>query len=103
VVLDPDHWLAFGMPEEMAILRRSRTSFEVAERGVNVAVFSPDPLLCGYAPADYPEELSKRSWLIVENVGRGKAVLFADDPLFRMFVEGEHQFVFNALILGPGF
>ncbi len=103
VVLDPDHWLAFGMPEKMAVLKRSRTSFAVAERGVNVAVFSPEPLLCGYAPTEYTEELSKRSWLIVENVGRGQAVLFADDPLFRMFVEGQHQFVLNALILGPGF
>jgi len=103
IVLDTDHWLAFGMPETMGIVRRGRTSFAITERGVNVAVFSPEPLLCGYAPPDYTAELATRSWLIVENVGRGNAVLFADDPLFRMMAEGGHQFVLNALILGPGF
>lgn len=103
VVLDPGHWLAFGMPTEMAILKRGRRSFAIAERGVNVAVFTREPLLSGYAPAEWPEELSKRAWLVVENVGRGKAVLFADDPLFRMLTEGEYQLLLNAIVLGPGY
>lgn len=103
IVLDPDHWLAFGMPERMGILKRGGTSFDITERGVNVGVFMPEPLLCGYAGPDFAEGLSTQAWLIVGNVGRGKVVLFADDPLWRMFLEGEHQFVLNALILGPAF
>ena len=103
VVLDPGHWLGFGMPQRMAILKRGSRAFNIADRGVNVAVFSPEPLLSGYAPPEAIEEYSKKAWLIVENVGRGKAVLFADNPFYRMFLEGEHQFILNALILGPGY
>ena len=51
----------------------------------------------------FEEELAKKAWLLVENVGRGKAVLFADNPLYRMFLESEHQLVLNAIVLGTGF
>ena len=103
VVLDPDHWMAFGMPEEMAVLKQGGRGFAVTDRGVNVAVFSEESLLSGYAPPDREEELAKMSWLIVQNVGRGKAVLFADNPFYRMFLESEHQLILNAIVLGTGF
>ncbi|MCJ7629488.1 MAG: hypothetical protein MUO50_14025 [Longimicrobiales bacterium] len=103
VVLDPDHWMAFGLPEEMAVLKRGDRGFGITDRGVNVAVFSEESLLSGYAPSDFEEKLSKKSWLIVESVGRGQAVLFADNPLYRMFLESEHQMVLNAIVLGTAF
>jgi len=103
VVLDPDHWMAFGMPEEMAVLKRGERGFGISDRGVNVAVFAPESLLSGYAPPDFEEKLSKKAWLIVEGVGRGQAILFADNPLYRMFLESEHQLVLNAVVLGTGF
>ena len=95
--------MAFGMPEEMAVLKQGRTGFAVSDRGVNVAVFSEESLLSGYAPPDREEDLAKQAWLIVENVGRGTAVLFADNPFYRMFLESEHQLVLNAIVLGTGF
>jgi len=103
VVLDPDHWMAFGMPEEMAVLKRGDRGFAVTERGVNVAVFPPESLLSGYAPPDFQDDLSKKAWLIVEGVGRGQAVLFADSPFYRMFLRGEHQLILNAIVLGTAF
>ncbi|MBT8396694.1 MAG: hypothetical protein KJN92_07000, partial [Gemmatimonadetes bacterium] len=103
VILDPDHWMAFGLPDEMAILKRGPRGFAVSDRGVNVAVFAEESLLSGYAPPDYEEELSKKAWLLLENVGRGNAVLFADNPLYRMFLESEHQLVLNAVVLGTAF
>ena len=72
VVLDPDHWMAFGLPEEMAIMKRGARGFAVSDRGVNVAVFSEESLLSGYAPPDFEEELSKKAWLLVEGVGGGQ-------------------------------
>lgn len=103
VVLDPDAWLAFGLPEEMAILKRGDRGFGISDRGVNVAVFSEESLLSGYAPPDFEEKLSKKAWLLTEGVGRGQAVLFADSPFYRMFLEGEHQLILNAILLGPAF
>jgi hypothetical protein len=70
---------------------------------VNVAVFAEESLLSGYAPSDFEEELSKKAWLVVEGVGRGQAILFADSPVYRMFLESEHQLVLNAIVLGTGF
>ncbi len=103
VVLDPDHWMAFGLPEEMAVMKRGSRGFAVTDRGVNVAVFAEESLLSGYAPSDFEEELSKKAWLLLESVGRGNAVLFADNPLYRMFLESEHQLVLNAVVLGTAF
>jgi hypothetical protein len=103
VVLDPDHWMSFGLPEEMAILKRGDRGFGITDRGVNVAVFAQESLLSGYAPPDFEEELSKKAWLVVEGVGRGQAVLFADSPVYRMFLESEHQMVLNAVVLGTAF
>ncbi len=102
-VLDLDHWLAFGMPEQVGVVRRGTRAFNITEKGINVGVFSRQPLLSGYAPPDVPEELSRKAWLIVENVSGGNVVLFADNPLFRMFIEGQHQLVLNAIVLGPAF
>jgi len=102
IVLDTDHWLAWGMPERIGILKRGGGGFTVSPQGMNVGVFSEMPLLSGYAPPQVPGELARLSWLIVEDVGRGKVILFADNPLFRMFLEGEFQLVLNAIILGPG-
>ena len=103
VALDPDHWMAFGLPERMAVLKRGDDGFAVTEEGVNVAGFAEESLLSGYARPGLEEELAKKSWLIVEGVGRGQAVLFADNPLYRMFLEGQHQLVLNAVVLGTGF
>jgi hypothetical protein len=95
--------MAFGLPEEMAVLKSGERGFAITERGVNVAVLAEESLLSGYAPADFEEKLSKKAWLTVENVGSGKAVLFADNPLYRMFLKSEHQLVLNAIVLGTGF
>ena len=95
--------MSFGLPEEMAILKRGDRGFGITDRGVNVAVFAQESLLSGYAPPDFEEELSKKAWLVVEGVGRGQAVLFADSPVYRMFLESEHQMVLNAVVLGTAF
>jgi len=103
VVLDPDHWLSFGVPEEMAIMKRGDNGFQLTDRGVNVAVFAQESLLSGYAPPDLEETLAKKAWLIQEGVGGGQAILFADNPFYRMFLESEHQLILNAVVLGTGF
>jgi hypothetical protein len=87
----------------MAVLKRGGTGFQLTDRGVNVAVFAEESLLSGYAPPDFEEELAKKVWLIQEGVGGGQAILFADNPFYRMFLESEHQLILNAVVLGTGF
>ena len=47
------------------------------------------------------EDLGASAWLAAANVGRGKLVLFADDPLFRLMWPSQFVLFTNALLLGP--
>jgi hypothetical protein len=47
------------------------------------------------------EDLGASAWLVAANVGRGKLVLFADDPLFRLMWPSQFVLFTNALLLGP--
>jgi hypothetical protein len=47
------------------------------------------------------EDLGASAWLVAATVGRGKLVLFADDPLFRLMWPSQFVLFTNALLLGP--
>ena len=49
------------------------------------------------------ERMAQSTWLAQASVGRGSLILFAEDPLFRMFWYSGFQVYANALILGPAF
>jgi hypothetical protein len=46
--------------------------------------------------------LTGAAWASVESVGRGKVVIFAEDPLFRAFWRGTAGLFNNALLMAPG-
>ncbi len=48
------------------------------------------------------KHLDQGSWLAMKRSGRGKYILFADDPVFRHFWYGTFQPYVNALVIGPG-
>jgi len=47
------------------------------------------------------EDLGASAWLVAASVDRGKVVLFADDPLFRLMWPSQFVLFTNALLLGP--
>jgi hypothetical protein len=47
------------------------------------------------------EALKGQAWLVEERRGRGKVVLFAEDPSFRGTWEGLHALLLNAVMIGP--
>ena len=57
----------------------------------------------GVISSDTLERLSMSSWMVERRLGRGSAILFADDPLFRMMWYAGFQPYANALLLGPAF
>ena len=75
-----------------------------SRRGDNPVSFLGDSLvLSGFAWPGNTERLLRGSvWAAVENVGSGKVLLFADDPLFRAFWRGTAGLFNNALLMGPG-
>jgi len=106
VVLDPGHPLAAGasadgLPGEMFVLSRGR-AFEPSGDFESVAFFGQDlEKISGVISQESLETLTQSTWLAQARLGRGSLILFAEDPLFRMFWYSGFQLYTNALLVGP--
>ncbi|RME36630.1 MAG: hypothetical protein D6788_11185, partial [Planctomycetota bacterium] len=109
-VLDPEHWLTFGLSEGRAYENR----LPVLLSG-SYAFLSKYPVQTPVRLAEKKElrlsgllwpEARKRwagtAYATVERVGYGQLVLFAGDPIFRGYFEGTGRLLLNAVLLGPG-
>jgi hypothetical protein len=47
------------------------------------------------------DEVAGSSWLATRAIGEGRVVLFADDPLFRLFWRSAFAPFTNSLLYGP--
>jgi hypothetical protein len=107
VRLDADHPLAFG-----AGIAGDSTRLFVLHGGG--AVFEPDPAfetvghfqaklqkVSGVISERNLEKLGQGAWLVVKRLGRGRVILFADDPLFRHFWYSAFQPYLGAIMIGP--
>lgn len=107
VTLDPAHPLAFGAgadgsPDRLYVLHRGAMAFEPAEAFESVGYFGEKlERVSGVISKKNLERLSQASWLALKSVGRGRVILFADDPLFRHFWYSGFQPYTNALLVGP--
>lgn len=107
VHLDSAHPLAFGAgvdgdPKRMYVLHTGGRTYEPDENSEAVAYF-PDGLdkVSGVISHRNLERLAQSSWLTTRRVGRGRVILFADDPVFRHFWYAGFQVYTNALLIGP--
>ena len=66
-----------------------------------VRVRGNDPVLAGVAWSEAREQLPGALLVGVEERGRGRIVVFAQDPAFRLFWRGTMPLLLNALIYGP--
>ncbi len=106
--LDPGHPLAFGAAaatydDQFFVLSTGR-AFEPEERFSSVAFF-PEGVgrVSGVIRDRHLERMDRSAWLVEVGVGSGKVILFADDPLFRLFWYSGLQLWANGLLLGPAF
>ncbi len=105
--LDPAHPLAFGAgldgrPSETFALHAGTTVFEPAE-GVETVAYFPARLerIAGVIAPAQVRRLEQGGWLVTKRMGQGSVVLFADDPLFRLFWQATEPLYVNAILLGP--
>jgi hypothetical protein len=107
--LDPAHPLAFGAaaggggPDRMFILS-SGVGFEPSDDVETVAWF-PEGLdrISGVISERNLERLDRSAWLMERRQGRGRVILFADDPVFRGFWYGTLPMYVNAILVAPRF
>ncbi len=69
-----------------------------------MAVFADkDVRISGFAWEKTEKMFPGNAYLIHEPMGRGKVILFADEPIFRLFWRGLEKMFLNSLLLAPSF
>lgn len=105
--LDPAHPIAFGAgvdgnPNRLFALHTGGGVFEPEPAFESIAFF-PEGLqqVSGVISDKNLEHLEQGAAIVLSRVGRGRAILFADDPVFRHFWYSTFQPYMNALMIGP--
>jgi len=65
-----------------------------------VSKYTANPLLSGYVHARNLEKIRNSVSVEVSSIGKGRAILFVDDPTFRGYFYGTNKMFFNALFFG---
>jgi hypothetical protein len=103
--LDRSHWLTFGYErDQLPVPVAGEDFFRPSRAGANPVAFTGDSLLvAGFAwPGNTERLLRGAAWAVVENVGSGHVVLFADSPLYRLLWRSTYRLVTNAILMGTG-
>lgn len=106
VRIDPVHPLAWGAAtgatgDTIFVLHQGELAFEPSDQVESVAHYPADlTATSGVISEQNVAELEESAWLVTRRVGDGSIVLFADDPLFRLFWRATHPLYVNALLVG---
>ncbi len=103
VSLDLSHPLAFGYErEKIPVYRNSDVWLEPSKNPYcTVAAYTEDPHLDGFiTDRNLEDNLKGTASLIVSPIGRGRAILFVDNPNFRGSWYGTNRLFLNAIFLG---
>jgi hypothetical protein len=100
--LDITHPLGFGYSNRDLPVYRNHTVFIAPSKNQfnTVIQYTAKPLLSGYIHPTNLEKIKNSVSLQVSNMGRGRAILFVDDPAFRGYWNGTNKLFFNALFFG---
>jgi hypothetical protein len=104
VKLDTLHFLSLGYDDEIAVHIYSNLIFQKSKDGANPGVFADkDVRISGFVWEDMEKKFPGNAYLIDEPNGRGRVVMFADDPNFRLYWHSLNRLFLNAVFLSPSF
>ena len=106
VDLDVTHPLGFGYRSSKIPVYKNNMVFIAPSKNAyaTIAKYSKNPHIDGFVTQKNLDTFIKPSAsLIVSPIGRGRAVLFADNPNFRGAWYGTNKLFLNALFLGNKF
>ncbi len=102
VTLDPQHPIAYGMPEEAVVFYSNGPVFQVEPGAGGVSVIASYPesgqLLSGYAL--HSEFLIGKAALVEARYGEGRVILFGFRPMYRGQSHETFKLLFNAIYHG---
>lgn len=103
IKLDNTHPLAFGFPDHFFALVNNTYNYEFLKDGWNVGYLKKEKegYVAGFMGKNLKEKLQNALFYGVEEVGRGKIVYMANDPLFRGFWYNGKLLFANAVFMLP--
>ncbi len=104
--IDRTHPLAFGYGRDRIASMKNTTLLLPPPRHPFAAVAVYDektPLLSGFASADNIRKIAGTPMLLADGIGRGRLILFADEPTFRATFRGTERLFVNSLFFSQVF
>jgi hypothetical protein len=95
--MDETHPLGFGTNGTYFSLKQDVVLYEPSNSAWNVGSFKKDSYITGFAGVKAKAALEEGVLLGVKQIGAGKIVYMADDPIFRNFWEGGKLILTNAV------
>jgi hypothetical protein len=97
--------LTYGLEDEnLPVLLASGYFFRLSKEGTNAMIFEPSPkkplTISGFVWEENTEKLLRgTAYLMSESFGKGKIIVFAEDPLFRGFFRSMTRPFLNSILL----
>lgn len=102
VLVDTTHPIGFGVPGEIYVFKGDSPPFELTDVGYNVARFSRDSSqVSGYVTPEKARKVAEAAFVQDYHIGKGRAVLFAENITFRRFWSGVEKLLLNAILFLP--
>ncbi len=103
IKLDNTHPLAFGFPDHFFALVNNTYNYDFLKEGWNVGYLKKEKegYIAGFTGKNVKEKLQNALFYGVEEMGRGKIVYMANDPLFRGFWYNGKLLFSNAVFMLP--
>lgn len=102
VDLDLTHPIGFGYSDRfLPVYKNNRVWLAPSKnRFSTVAKYTSDPHIDGYITPENLELMRQSASIVVSPVGKGRVVLFADNPNFRSAWYGTNKLLMNAVLFG---
>jgi hypothetical protein len=95
--MDETHPLGFGTNGTYFSLKQDVVLYEPSSSAWNVGSFKKDSYITGFAGVKAKAALEEGVLMGVKQIGAGKIIYMADDPIFRNFWEGGKLILTNAV------
>jgi hypothetical protein len=100
--LDTSHPLGFGFENRRIYIFKNGNTFLKSSKNpyATVVKYTASPLVSGYVSKANLKRIASSASVVVNNAGRGRVILFADDPYFRGYWYGTARIFLNAVFFG---